>query len=91
MSLKPGIGATWLDRYSSEVYPRDEVIVRGKQCKPPRYYDRRFLATSEFSDDVLWQRQLDASKNFFDNSDERLAVRETVALARLGLSSRKLE
>ena len=46
---------------------------------------------SEFSDDVLWQRQLDAAKNFFDNSDERLAVRETVALARLGLSSRKLE
>ena len=91
MSLKPGIGATWLDRFSSEVYPRDEVIVRGKQCKPPRYYDRRFLATSEFSDDVLWQRQLDAAKNFFDNSDERLAVRETVALARLGLSSRKLE
>ena len=40
MSLKPGIGAGWFDKYSSEVYPNDRVIIRGKEAKPPRAYDK---------------------------------------------------
>lgn len=34
-----GIGSSWLDRHFGDVYPSDEVIVKGKSCKPPRYYD----------------------------------------------------
>lgn len=90
MSLKPGIGSTWLDKFSSDVYPSDEVIMRGKSFKPPRYYDRRFLATSDFMDDVLYKRYLDSTKNSLDNSLQRLEVRETVAKARLSLIKRDL-
>ena len=40
MSLKPGIGAEWIKRYNKDVYPRDVVIARGHESKPPRYYDK---------------------------------------------------
>lgn len=40
MSLKPGIGKTWFDRYGkSDLFPHDNVISRGAPSKPPRYYD----------------------------------------------------
>ena len=35
MSLKPGIGAEWIKRYNKDVYPRDVVIARGHESKPP--------------------------------------------------------
>lgn len=41
MSRRPGIGATWIDRYRNDVYPHDEVIVKGLATRPPRYYDNR--------------------------------------------------
>lgn len=41
MSRRPhGIGKAWLDQFRADVYPRDEVIVRGKPARPPKYYDR---------------------------------------------------
>ena len=92
MSLKPGIGALWLDRYTSDVYPSDEVIVRGKSCKPPRYYDKRFSSQHpEIFDDIAWQRVLDSIPSREHSTDERLAVRETVAKSRCSLTSRSLE
>lgn len=39
MSRRPGIGAGFLERFRSDIYPSDEVIVRGVRCRPPRYYD----------------------------------------------------
>lgn len=38
MSRNPGIGSKWFDKFKSDVFPRDEVYVRGKYCRPPRYY-----------------------------------------------------
>lgn len=42
MSLKPGIAAGWIEKYQDEVYPADRVIVRGREVKPPRFYDTQF-------------------------------------------------
>lgn len=40
MSLKPGIGKPWFDKYSkTDLFPHDNVVVRGAKSKPPRYYD----------------------------------------------------
>jgi len=41
MSRNPGIGSGWFDRYHRDVFPSDELIVRGKPSKPPRYYLER--------------------------------------------------
>lgn len=86
MSLKPGIGASWLEKYSAEVFPSDFVVVRGVQCRVPRYYDNLLEVTDPFLfDDVKWNRELDARSRLDDNTDARLAAKETVHAARLSL------
>lgn len=39
MSRRPGIGSDFVHKFRSDIYPSDSVIVRGVQCRPPRYYD----------------------------------------------------
>lgn len=39
MSLRPAIGKRWFEKYWRDVYPADRVIVNGRPCQPPRYYD----------------------------------------------------
>lgn len=40
MSLKPGIGFDWFEKYHTDVYPHDRVLVNSVPCSPPRYYDK---------------------------------------------------
>ena len=42
MSLKPAIGKKWLEKYYSDVYPKDFVTEGGIKFRPPRYYDKYF-------------------------------------------------
>lgn len=92
MSLKPGIGAEWIAKYRKEVYPRDYVVVRGVKCKPPRYYDNfcREVASEDF-DYVEYTRYVNSFVGIEHTTDERLAVREQVARARLNFKLRTLE
>lgn len=41
MSRRPGIGKGWLEKYKSDVYPSDEVIMNEVPSKPPRFYDQQ--------------------------------------------------
>lgn len=38
-----GLGETWFHQYSSDVYPRDEIIIDGRKMMPPPYYDQLLL------------------------------------------------
>lgn len=90
MSLKPGIGAAWYEKYMSDVYPRNYVVVNGVKVKPPKYYDRKYKALDAATFDVLqYDRSLDVRPE--DSTVERLEVREKVALARAKLYKRSLE
>jgi len=40
MSNRGGIGRSWLEKYFSEVYPSDTVLVNGRLVRPPRFYDK---------------------------------------------------
>jgi hypothetical protein len=86
MSLKPGIGARWLEKYRSDVFPRDYVVINGVKTKPPKYYDVLFERENPgvFSD-IVAQRELDSYGSFLagESSDSRLSVREHVHNARL--------
>jgi hypothetical protein len=91
MSLKPGIGSRWFDRFQSDVYPHDRVVVRGKVSRPPKYYDRRFAEVDPDAWEELAFKRLQEGLVFGeDNSDERLEIREVVADARTRLFSRKI-
>ena len=92
MSLKPGIGSDWLQKFKTDVYPHDYLIVNGKKVKPPRYYDSKFSA--EFPDvweDIEYNRIIDAQTRVSDNSPERLAVKETLTNQRVSRLFRSLE
>lgn len=92
MSLKPGIGRLWFDKYHGQVYPRDYVIVRGRKVKPPKYYDKVLASLSDFrSDEVEYDRFVKALAVAHDNTPERLSVREICARARLSQKVRTLE
>lgn len=41
MSRRPGIGAGFLEKFTSDIYPSDQVIIRGHPMRPPKFYDRR--------------------------------------------------
>lgn len=81
MSLKPGIGWTWFNKYKSDVYPSDEVIMNGKPQRPPKYYDS-LLEDDEL--EIIKGKRVRNSKRFEKNNTyERHKVREKVNLARL--------
>lgn len=84
MSLKPGIGKRWLEKFFSDVYPRGKVVVNGVESNSPRYYDKYFRAVDANSGAVLdCDRERDARASFADRSDDRLVVREACAIARV--------
>lgn len=93
MSLKPGIGRLWLEKYRTDVFPRDYVVVNGVKTKPPKYYDRLFEKEDPgaFSE-IVAQRELDGyrQKLLGEQSDARLAVKEHIALARKSMLKRTL-
>lgn len=78
MSRRPGIAKDWFDRHQADIYPHDEIIVRGHSCKPPAYYDKLFEANHVEDMKLIKQRRLSkAAKNRYNNTPDRLAVRET--------------
>jgi hypothetical protein len=40
MSLKPGIGATWREKYKGDL-EKDFITIGGMKRKPPKFYDRK--------------------------------------------------
>jgi len=91
MSLKPGIGFDWYTKWKDDVYPHDYVVVNGKKVRPPRFYDKKFKVEHPEDFEVIeFQRESRARSRYEDNTDERLAVREKVAQARLRQLKRTL-
>lgn len=84
MSLRPGIGARWLDRYARDVYPHDFVVARGKKRRAPRFYDTvASRSDAAMVDEVKAARALRARDYASENTEERLLVREVVHNARV--------
>lgn len=94
MSRRPGIGKLWFDKFRSDVYPRDGVIVRGRLTRPPRYYDRQ-LELVDPSTMALLKIKRESNEHFVedvyngkvliesDSSMRRLAVKNEVKLAQI--------
>ena len=92
MSLKPGIGASWYEKYQDDVYPHDEVIVRGRKQRPPRYYDKKLKETNP----DLWEeidfKRLKSREHIpiSEKSIERMEVKKRVKQAQLKQLIRKI-
>ena len=91
MSLKPGIGANFIDKYQSDVFPNDYVVVNGHRNKPPRYYFKRLEKTApDLYEYVKGSRELRGLEQCEDNSIERLAARQKCMQAKLKKLERNL-
>lgn len=92
MSLKPGIGAPFLEKWRTDIYPHDYVIVRGQKMNPPKYYDR--LYADAFPDDwdqLQFEREKKGRANYEDNTDDRLAVKAVLDEIHVKMLIRKFE
>ena len=85
MSLKPGIGARWLEKFQSDVYPDGQMVVRGVKSKSPRYYDKLYRRVDRVEHDYMKSERAAniTPAQHAEGSESRLKVREAVALARV--------
>lgn len=91
MSLKPGIGADWLTKYQSDVFPNDYVVSKGAKLPVPRYYNKKFKCSNPFEwDEVSHERYITSRKYVDDNTTSRLQVKKQVHLAKLSKLKRSL-
>lgn len=92
MSLKPGIGARWYEKFSGDVFPSDFLVVRGIRCRPPRYYDVLYGRIAPVHlERIKLKRVRFASRFKADQSEDRLAVREKCVVSRSKQLPRPLE
>lgn len=92
MSRRPGIGKGWFECYTKDVFPCDEVILRGKKMRPPKFYDRCFEVDNK--DDFLKIKEKRKSKALElkdDNTPERLKVKEICKKAQIAFLKRGIE
>lgn len=83
MSLKPGIGRGWLDRYESDYAKNFSAVSNGVEVKLPKYFERVLKSRSLLDDAVEYRKYLEVRKRIADSFPDRLAQREIVARARL--------
>lgn len=92
MSLKPAIAKGWFARFSSDVYPDDFVVIRGMKMKPPKFYDNLYELEDPVAHEAIKEERREyATRNKWNNTRERLAVRQEVKLASMNLIKRDIE
>lgn len=91
MSRRPGIGAGYVGKYGVGVLKQDFVIVRGRKCKPPRYYDDSVAKLVPSVVKRVKSRRRAAAAASVDNSGSRLVVREVCKISQVDFLRRKFE
>lgn len=92
MSLKPGIGKTWFDKYKKDVYNNDYVIINGTPTRPPKFYDKILKQEYREEYDILKEeREQEAYENRKENTNERLEVKRQVTTAKINHLKRTIE
>lgn len=83
MSRKPGIGKSWIEKYKTDVYPHDYVVINEHKVKPPRFYDQQL--DDEQLRKVKEQRIKDADDPIKDYGPEmdRLWVSQEIKIKKL--------
>lgn len=92
MSRRPGIGTAYLEKYASEMYTHDNVIVNGVPSSLPRFYDNKYAGTNDTCEARLNLLKIARRRkiNRADTGTTRLRIREVVSLAKLAQKGRSL-
>jgi len=93
MSKRPAIGKRWFDQYKDDVYPLDEVVVRGVKTKPPKYYDQLLGEENEELLEKIKSRRrekADTEKRQKDQTRDRRATKEELLRLRQRKNKREI-
>lgn len=88
VSTKPAIGARWFAANHTDTFPTDSVISNGREISVPRYYDKLLRRKeAELLKSVKHERRIAAHdpKVIWNNTPDRLAVREYVAKSKANI------
>jgi len=88
-SRNPGLAAEWFEKYKSDVFPSDFVVVNGNKLPVPRYYLTK-LAEEE-QEKLKRLRRKNSLKHKPDRTPARLAVRAEVRDSKLSQLKRNLK
>ena len=89
MSRRPGIGASWFERYHSDVYPYDRVIIvdneKTRKLRPPRYYDKLYDEMNHEEMELIKLKRVAQAKMHEEEiyTVGRLAAKEKFKLAQI--------
>lgn len=90
MSRKPGIGKSWLDKYKTDVYPHDYVVINKHKIRPPRFYDNQLSEQELEKLKLKRQEELPEVIDQYNENMDRLWVEEAVKENRLNILIRDL-
>lgn len=93
MSTRPAIGLKWIKQYHGEVYQNDNVIMKGSEKKPPRYYDKylKSINLKLYEETKLKRKERSHKKEArWNNTPKRLLVRAEVLASKISLYKREL-
>lgn len=84
MSRRPGIGRNYYEEFKDDIFPADEVIIKGKSLTVPKYYSNIFETENrELYLEIKKARKEKLEKHSEDLTPERLEVREKCVKSRL--------
>ena len=74
MSRRPGIGASFFEKYSEDIYGKGFLVIRDKiKCKPPAYFDRiydKYYGDGAFENNIKPNRLQKSVRQFNRNLEE---------------------
>lgn len=92
MSRKPGIGFNFFEKFRTDIYPSDEIIIRGKRLSPPKFYNNKYEQMDpESYAFIKGARKRFAKTQDYNNTPERLEVREEIHLLKYKQLKRSYE
>lgn len=89
-SRRPGIGSTWFDKFASDCFPSDFLVVDGRKVPVPAYYLGKLDELGQVPVKRARKRKAIQPAQRWNNTPERLAVREEVRKAKLKTLTRSL-
>lgn len=91
MSLRPGIGRLWFERYHSDVYPKDFITDSGKIFSTPRYYDKLYDISNHESLEQIKRRRKKYHEQKPEESTKRLHQKDKAMKRALEAQKRNLK
>ena len=91
MSRKPGIGYNWYKKYKNDVYTQDNLVLNGKETRPPKYYDTLHERYHPEEMEKLKKERIKKmeNKDVEEYLDKRLTVKNKCLESRQKLYSRR--